>query len=249
MSAPLAGKFQDHYEVLEIDPRSDSETIQRAYLALSSKFDPRNGLTGNKAKFDAVNTAFEVLSDPDLRQQFNKLKGISDEHGGPKFSGLPFFDALGKDVGLRTALLCILYDRRRTKPFTPSLSMRHVENMLNAKNEQLVLAVWYLKQKGLAENDDKSSLQISVEGMDFLEHNPPSPDVVMAFLKPGAIAGAEPPKVEFRQAEVPPPPPAPPAIPKDKDPSLPIAKALASDESAPGTDPSLLKLRRVLRRV
>jgi len=31
MSAPLAGKFQDHYKVLEVDAKSDSETIANAY--------------------------------------------------------------------------------------------------------------------------------------------------------------------------------------------------------------------------
>jgi curved DNA-binding protein CbpA len=189
MSAPLAGKFQDHYEVLGIDPKSDSDTIQRAYAKLVQEYHPNNADTGDKTKFEAVNLAYEILSDPLLKREFDKLKGIAQDEGPPKFSGLDFFDALGRETGLRTALLCVLYDRRRTKPFTPSLSMRHIEGILGATAEEMNFALWYLKQRSLVANDDKSSLQITVEGMDLLEQNRPSPEVVMPFIKTGAIAG------------------------------------------------------------
>jgi curved DNA-binding protein CbpA len=188
MSAPLAGKFQDHYEVLGIDAKSSTETVQQAYSKAAQKYHPNNPDTGDAEKFQAVNLAYEVLSDPMLRREFDKLKGIGEESGAPKFTGLPFFEALGRETGLRTALLCVLYDRRRTKPFTPSLSMRHLENIISATEEEMSFALWYLKQRGLAATDDKSSLQITVEGMDFLESNRPSPEVVMRFIKPGGMA-------------------------------------------------------------
>jgi hypothetical protein len=63
--------------------------------------------------------------------------------------------------------------------------------------------LWYLKQKNLAASDDKSSLLITVEGMDYLENNHPSPDVVMRFIKGAAPAPA--PAI----APVPPPQPEP----------------------------------------
>jgi len=190
MSAPLAGKFQDHYAILGIDPKSDSETIQRAYTKLAQKYYPNNSATSNAEMFEAVNMAYETLSDPELRGVFDKLKGIGQEEGGPKFSGVEFFDALGRDSLLRAAILCVLYDRRRTKPSTPSLSMRHLEVIVEATAVELSSALWYLKQRGLAASDDKSSLQITVDGMDFLERNKPAPEDVMVFIKPDAIAGA-----------------------------------------------------------
>src|SRR5262249_2651284 len=146
--------------------------------------------TGDAEKYESAKLAFEVLSDPDLRKQFNKLKGMEEEEGGPKFSGQPFFDSLGRDNNLRTTLLCILCDRRRIRPFTPSLSMRNIENILQTTPEQLYVAVWYLKQRNLVMNDDKSSLQITVEGIDFLESLNPSPVDIMPFIKPSALAPA-----------------------------------------------------------
>jgi len=84
---------------------------------------------------------------------------------------------------LRTALLCLLYDRRRLKPFTPGLSMRRVENILECTSEGLNFALWYLKQRNLVASDDKSNLQITVEGMDYLETNPPTPEMVMPLIR------------------------------------------------------------------
>ena len=190
MSAPLAGKFQDHYAILGVDPKSDSETIQRAYAKLAQKYYPNNSATANAEMFEAVNTAYETLSDPELRGVFDKVKGVGQEESGPKFSGMEFFDALGRDSVLRAAILCVLYDRRRTKPSAPSLSMRHLEVIIEASEVELSSALWYLKQRGLAASDDKSSLQITVDGMDFLESNKPAAEDVMAFIKPSAISGA-----------------------------------------------------------
>jgi hypothetical protein len=187
MSAPLAGKFQDHYQVLGIDSKSDSGTIQAAYTKLAQKFHSRNKDTGNQEKFEAVNLAYEILSNPALRQEFDKLKGIDQKEGPPKFSGLEFFDAMGRDAAVRLAVLCVLYDRRRTKPFTPSLSMRHMEALLDVKIEELNFALWYLKYRGFAASDDKSSLVITVDGINYLETNKPSPEVVMPLIRQAPV--------------------------------------------------------------
>lgn len=183
MSAPLAGKFQDHYKVLGIDAKSGLETIQQAYGKLAQKYNPRNDQTGDQEKFDAVNLAYEVLSDAGLRVEFDKLKNGGEDRVEFKFSGLDFFAALGHETALRAALLCLLYDSRRKKPFTPGLSMRNVENMLETTAEGLSFALWYLKQRSLVASDDKSNLQITVEGMDYLETNPPTPEMVMPLIR------------------------------------------------------------------
>jgi len=202
MSAPVSGKFQDHYIVLGLDPKSDSEAIQTAYSKLAQKYHPNNAETGDENKFEAVNLAYEVLSDPSLRAGFDQVKGVDHEAGNPKFTGTAFFQALEQGAALRAAVLCILYDRRRVKSFKPSLSMRHLESMLHVTAEQLNFALWYLKQRGLVVNDDKSSMEITVEGMDHLEQNRPSADAVMPLIKPSALAQPEkPPSGETKAAE------------------------------------------------
>jgi hypothetical protein len=187
MSSSSAGKFQDHYSLLGVDPKANSETIQNNYSKLAQKYHPDNPDTGDAEKFESVNLAYEVLSDPLLRREFDKLKGL-DQEGAVKFSGLSFFTDLGRSVDLRMALLCVLYDRRRNRPFTPSLSLRQVESMLEATSEEMTFALWYLKQRGLVLVDDKSSLQITVEGSDLLETTRPAAEQVMPLIKPEMTA-------------------------------------------------------------
>ena len=199
MSAPLAGKFQDHYAVLGVEPNADSETIQRAYSKLAQKYNPKTSATGDAEMFEAVNAAYETLADPELRTVFDKLKGVSRGDSGPAFSGSMFFEALGRESIRRTAILCVLYDRRLTHPMAPSLSMRHLEVIVEAKAAELSSAMWYLKQRGLVASDDKSSLQITVDGMDFLESRKPSAEEVMPFIR--QTHKAEPQGADKRQAE------------------------------------------------
>ena len=190
MSSSISGKFQDHYIALGLEPKADSETIQSAYTRLARMYHPENQETGDAIKFEAINMAYEVLSDPALRIEFDKLKGIDRDAGNPLFSGAGFFDALHEVALLRSAVLCILCDRRRVKPFRPTVSLRDLENMLQSSSDQLNFALWYLKQRSYVVNDDKSNLQISAEGMDYLERNPPSPEGILTLIKPESIASA-----------------------------------------------------------
>jgi hypothetical protein len=182
MSGAAAGKFQDHYSVLGVAPSADLETIRAAYDKLIEKFG------ADDSKVEALKQAYEVLSDADLRAAFDKVKGVDLEVGGPKFSGAEFFQALEQSAGLRAAVLSILYDRRRVKSFKPSLSMRHMDAMVNVSGEALNFALWYLKKRGFVTYDDKSSMEITVEGMDFLEQNRPVPEIVMRFIKQESVA-------------------------------------------------------------
>lgn len=209
MSAPAAGKFQDHYEVLGVEHRASTDAIQLAYTRLAEKLHPVNGFTPDPEKFEAVALAYEVLSDPELRREFDKLKGIGGEEK-PKFSGSSFFEAYGRDVNLRVALLCVLYDRRRSKPFTPALSMRHLESIVSATSEELNFGLWYLKTRELVAQDDKSSLQITPDGMDYLRQNPPDAEDVMRYIRPESVVGGV---IEMQEAPAPAPVAAPVGVP------------------------------------
>lgn len=218
MSAPLAGKFQDHYLILGVNPNADPDTIQEAYTRSAQKYHPSTPITGSTEKFEAVNLAFEVLSDPQLRAEFNKVKGLDQDQGPAKFDAQDFFRFLGLGSKIRAALLCILYDRRRSKPFRPSLSMRDIEAMLDASTEELSFVIWYMKQRSWITSDDKSALQITADGMDFLDANPPMPDAVMSCIKAAARVGRG----------VTAPPASPPALAPG--PVVPATTALAEPE-------------------
>jgi curved DNA-binding protein CbpA len=214
MSAPAAGKFQDHYAILGVDPKANSDAIQAAYAKLAQRYNKANAETGNPEKLDSVNLAYEVLCDPTLRIEFDKIKGIDQDDGKPQFSGLAFFDSLSRQTGLRAALLSVLYDRRQKKPYRPAISMRHLEGMLQSSIDEMSFALWYLKQRGLVQSDDKSNLQITVQGMDFLEEKQPHPDLVLPFIKPSALGVTAPPAAAAAPAA--PPAASPSTVPLQK---------------------------------
>lgn len=192
MSAPLAGKFQDHYVVLGIEPKSPNDVIQKAYSALAAKYNPRGYDSPDAEKFEAVTLAFEVLMDPSARATFDSMRPGAAQDDAPQFSGASFFNAGAGEQSRRRAVLCVMYDRARHKPIRPGLSMRHLEGMMNLTTAELQFAIWYLKARGYASSDDKSNIQITVEGMDYIDQNFPSPDEILPLLKESAIADATP---------------------------------------------------------
>ena len=66
--------FIDYYKILEVDKGSDSQTIKKAYRKLARKFHP--DLNPNdkdaKLKFQQINEANEVLSDPEKRKKYDQ---------------------------------------------------------------------------------------------------------------------------------------------------------------------------------
>jgi curved DNA-binding protein CbpA len=139
-------KFNDHYAILGVDATADDEVIERAYARMLEKYGPENIDTRDDEKMATIRTAHDTLSNAELRKEFDALKGVAGDRGRPLFTGSDFFEVLGQSVGLRIALLCVFYDRRRNKPFTPALSMRHIESIVEGTQEALTFALWYLKQ-------------------------------------------------------------------------------------------------------
>jgi curved DNA-binding protein len=61
----------DYYEVLQLSPRADQDTIQRVFRHLAKRLHPDNVESGDATGFDRVMRAFEVLSDPARRAKYD----------------------------------------------------------------------------------------------------------------------------------------------------------------------------------
>lgn len=75
-------EFIDYYKILEIDKNSSTEEIKKAYRKLARKWHPDvNPNDANaKIKFQQINEANEVLSNPEKRKKYDKY-GKDWEHG------------------------------------------------------------------------------------------------------------------------------------------------------------------------
>jgi len=82
---------KDYYKVLNVARDADERTIKKAYRKATLKAHPDKG--GSEAKMAAVNEAYEVLSDPQLRARFDNGDDPNDPtagHGGHPGHGYPF---------------------------------------------------------------------------------------------------------------------------------------------------------------
>lgn len=181
MSAPLAGKFADHYEILGVDAKADLATIKDAYTKLAAKFNP-NSPAGNREKFQELNASYEVLSDPHLRKAFDSVRG-GNEEAPIQFPVGEFLADLEADANRRICLLSLLYYRRKMESISPGISQRQVESVMKVDAEQLSFITWVLKQQGLAMSDDKSRLLITVAGIEFIEKLKPQERQITPWLR------------------------------------------------------------------
>jgi len=92
-------KQKDYYKVLGVPRDADERDIKRAYRKLSVKFHPDKaagqGFTKEEAekKMASINEAYEVLSDPELKQRFDNgddPNNPEQQQGGHPFQGSPF---------------------------------------------------------------------------------------------------------------------------------------------------------------
>ena len=68
----------NYYELLEITPNASNEVVKAAYKAQVAKYHPDNVETGDIEKMKAINIAYETLSDPEKRKQYDEFIGINN---------------------------------------------------------------------------------------------------------------------------------------------------------------------------
>jgi curved DNA-binding protein len=159
---------EDWYELLQISPNAEPETIHRVYRLLARRVHPDNTQTGNADRFRAITRAYEVLSNPEQRAQYDigylphrperwQVVAAEDDND---------FDA---EQLSRLAVLEVLYTQRRLAPNTNGASLLDLEQMTARPREHLEFPIWYLTQKQLVKRTDNSSFVITAAGCDELE--------------------------------------------------------------------------------
>ena len=65
---------RDYYEVLGVDKGADAQTIKKAFRRLAMKYHPdRNHEAGAAQKFEEINEAYSVLSDPNKKAAYDQF--------------------------------------------------------------------------------------------------------------------------------------------------------------------------------
>lgn len=127
--------MSDYYSTLGVSKTANQEEIKKAYRKLASQHHPDRG--GNKERFQEIQAAYDTLSDPDKRSQYDNPQpnfggfgfqangvppGFEDIFGA--FGGGPFGDIFG----------------RRGKPRNRNLNIQTAISLEEAFNGKEVIA-------------------------------------------------------------------------------------------------------------
>ena len=175
--------FIDYYELLQISPNAEIETIQRVYKMLAARHHPDNPETGDIAKFQRLNEAHKILCNPDLRAEYDAAYQAQYAEPIGLFELKDFAAGIDGEGNRRMGILCLLYNRRRSNPDDPGLSLLEFESMMSSPREHLLFAMWYLKEHNCVRQDERSDYVITGDGVDYVESHLPSHQALYKLLK------------------------------------------------------------------
>ncbi len=177
--------FEDYYELMQISPHAEPTTITRVYRMLAARYHPDNPETANLEKFVQLQKAYEVLSNAEARAEYDRHWNKQSSQPMPVFELKDFITGIDAEVNRRLGILCLLYNRRRSNPDSPGMSVLDLEARMSLPREHLEFTIWYLRDKGYARRDEETSeVLITSAGVDFVEQNLPSNRIVYKLLKP-----------------------------------------------------------------
>jgi len=91
--------MKDYYKILGVPRDASQEEIKRAFHRLAHKYHPDKG--GDEKKFKEINEAYQVLSDPKKRAQYDRFGQTFEQAGasGASWAGGFDFSSIWEDFG------------------------------------------------------------------------------------------------------------------------------------------------------
>ncbi len=181
-----ANEFVDYYELLQLSPNADAETIERVFRHLAKKYHPDNKDFADNDRFVQVIEAHRTLSNPQVRAGYDvrhqdywnrkwRLASLASDNS-----------SLGDDKAIRERLLSMLYVQRRRNMKSPGLGENQMAHLLGTPLELVEFHLWYLKAKGWVERMETGHLAITAQGVDQAEQErlPVRPDRLLEVYDP-----------------------------------------------------------------
>jgi curved DNA-binding protein len=162
----------DYYEVLQVNPTAELDTIHRVYRLLAQRFHPDNKETGSESRFREISEAYTVLSNPEKRARYDvTYQQQRQARWRLVAAGAHAENDFEMEHVARLTVLEALYSKRRLEPGDPGIFTRDLEELTGRPREHLEFTLWYLNQRKYVTRDDNSRLLLTADGVDFLEKN------------------------------------------------------------------------------
>ena len=160
----------DLYEVLQVSPNADLETIQRVYRLLAQRYHPENSDSGNEETFKQVLQAYRVLGDPAERASYDDAGYRAQQRQrGQALHEPEAADGVDAERRKRQGVIALLYTKKMREARQGGLTLRELEDLMNTPKEHLEFCFWYLGENGLVVRSDGSRYEITVKGVNWAE--------------------------------------------------------------------------------
>lgn len=183
----LERKPLDFYELLQISRNADPDTIHRVYRFFAARYHPDNSVSSDPEKFALLRMAYDTLSDPHRRAEYDASYGRASADHPPLSNTVDFMDDMEGERNRRLAVLAVLYYRRRANPYAPVVSLAEVEAHMGFPRDFLDFTTWYLLRKNYITRADNSDFALTVEGVEFVETGRAHIPVLNKLLTDGSL--------------------------------------------------------------
>jgi curved DNA-binding protein len=159
----------DCYEIMQLSPNADQDTIGRVYRILAQRYHPDSPVTGNKETFLRLCEAHQILSNPEQRAKYDARYRETKQIHWKIFDRTEAAKGPEAEQRKRRGILEMLYTKTVHDPERAAMSIIEFEQMLGCPREHLETALWYLKGKGYVKRADNGRFTITVSGFDEVE--------------------------------------------------------------------------------
>jgi len=163
-----SSQITDYYEVLQVSPRADRETIERVFRHLANRYHPDNHDSGDANKFSELVEAHTVLSDPEQRATYDVNYERVREARWKLFDQKSTNSEIASDTRVRLGILSLLYVARRNNVLDPGVGLMELERVLSVPDSTIQFQVWYLRENHWIERLPTGMWAISAAGVDKL---------------------------------------------------------------------------------
>jgi curved DNA-binding protein CbpA len=177
----------DYYDILQISPTAELETVHRVFRIMAARFHPDNPETGDVEQFLRMKEAYSVLSDPARRSEYDSQRERKEAGPMPIFELRDFVTDVDAEGNRRLGVLSILYNQRRVDPDHPGVTLLDLESRMGFPREYLNFTMWYLRSKQYVQAADNSDYTLTAAGADYVEENAPDSEILKKLLKRGSL--------------------------------------------------------------
>ena len=137
----------DYYELLQLSPNADLDTIHRIFRLMAQRYHPDNRETGNGQLFREMVEAHATLADPVRRAAYDAQRENNRQTRIKIFQTWQNSRGMEAERRKRHGILSLLYGKRLADQTQPAMSIRDLEEMLGCPREHLEFSLWFLREK------------------------------------------------------------------------------------------------------